>query len=43
LGWAYEKTEQRALPDNIFEHLLKTHPNFPAAAEIQEELTHLKS
>jgi tetratricopeptide (TPR) repeat protein len=43
LGWAYEKTAQPVLARQHFENLLKSHPNFPAAAEIQKELTHLKS
>jgi tetratricopeptide (TPR) repeat protein len=43
LGWAYERAEQPALARQHFEHLLKSHPNFPAAAEIQKEMTHLKS
>ena len=43
LGWAYEKTGQAALARQHFEHLLKIHPNYPAAAEIKNELSHLKS
>jgi tetratricopeptide (TPR) repeat protein len=43
LGWAYEKAEQPALARQHFEHLLDGHPNYPAAAEIKKELTHLKS
>jgi tetratricopeptide (TPR) repeat protein len=43
LGWAYEKTEQPALARQHFEQVLKIAPNFPAAAEIKKELSHLKS
>jgi len=43
LGWAYEKTQQPALARQQFERVLKISPNFPAAAEIKKELTHLKS
>jgi tetratricopeptide (TPR) repeat protein len=43
LGWAYEKAQQPALARQHFEHLLDGHPNYPAAAEIKKELTHLKS
>ena len=43
LGWAYEKTQQPAFARQHFEHLLKSYPNYPAAAEIKKELTHLKS
>jgi tetratricopeptide (TPR) repeat protein len=43
LGWAYEKAEKPALARQHFEHLLKGYPNYPAAAEIKTELTHLKS
>jgi tetratricopeptide (TPR) repeat protein len=43
LGWAYEKTQQPALARQHFEQVLKTSPNYPAAAEIKKELAHLKS
>jgi tetratricopeptide (TPR) repeat protein len=43
LGWAYEKTNQPALARQHFEYVLKIKPNYPAAAEIKNELTHLKS
>jgi tetratricopeptide (TPR) repeat protein len=43
LGWAYEKTAQPALARQHFEQVLKTNPNYPAAAEIKKELAHLKS
>ena len=43
IGWAYEKTGQAALARQHFEHLLKIHPNYPAATEIKNELSHLKS
>jgi tetratricopeptide (TPR) repeat protein len=43
LGWAYEKAEKPALARQHFEQLLKGYPNYPAAAEVKKELTHLKS
>jgi tetratricopeptide (TPR) repeat protein len=43
LGWAYEKAGQPALARQHFEHVLKLRPNYPAAAEIKNELSHLKS
>jgi tetratricopeptide (TPR) repeat protein len=42
LGWAYEKAGQPALARQHFEHLLKIRPNYPAAAEVKNELSHLK-
>jgi tetratricopeptide (TPR) repeat protein len=43
LGWAYEKTQRPELSRQNFEQVLKTSPNYPAAAEIKKELSHLKS
>jgi cellulose synthase operon protein C len=43
LGWAYEKSAQPAQSRQHFEQVLKTNPNYPAAAEIKKELIHLKS
>lgn len=43
LGWAYEKTQQQALARQNFEQVLKISPKYPAAAEINKELGHLKS
>jgi tetratricopeptide (TPR) repeat protein len=43
LGWAYEKTGQTALARQNFEQVLKISPKYPAAAEINNELNHLKS
>jgi tetratricopeptide (TPR) repeat protein len=43
LGWACEKAGQPALARQHFEHVLKIRPNYPAAAEIKNELSHLKS
>jgi cellulose synthase operon protein C len=43
LGMAYEKTKQMALARENFEHVLKTNPNYPSAAQIKAELTRLKS
>ena len=43
LGWACEKAGQPAMARQHFEHLLKIRPNYPAAAEIKNELNHLKS
>jgi tetratricopeptide (TPR) repeat protein len=43
LGWAYEKTAQPALARKHFEAVLKENPNYPAAAEIEKELAHLRS
>jgi tetratricopeptide (TPR) repeat protein len=42
LGWAYDKADQPALARQQFEHVLKVYPNYPAAAEIEKELVHLK-
>jgi tetratricopeptide (TPR) repeat protein len=43
LGWAYEKTGQTSLARQNFEQVLKISPKYPAAAEINNELNHLKS
>jgi tetratricopeptide (TPR) repeat protein len=43
LGKAYAKTEQTTLARQHFEYVLKVYPNYRNAADIKEELRHLKS
>jgi Tfp pilus assembly protein PilF len=43
LGMAYAKSNQPALAREHFEHILKTDPNYPSAAEVKAELMRLKS
>jgi cellulose synthase operon protein C len=43
LGMAYEKTNQRALAREHFEHVLKTDPNYNGADQIRAALERLRS